>query len=63
MTINIEKMQSDMRWEFRRFAVSLVVAAAAIGGAGAAIGSYLTKQQFQSQVQTPAAPTADRSAK
>lgn len=45
MTINIEKMRSDMRWETRRFVGSAIVATAAVGAAGAAIGSYLTKLQ------------------
>jgi hypothetical protein len=44
MTVNIEKMRSDMKWEARKFAVSAVLATAAAVGAGIAIGSYFTKQ-------------------
>jgi hypothetical protein len=45
MTVNIEKMRSDMKWEARKFLVSTVLATAAAVGAGIAIGSYFTKGQ------------------
>ena len=44
MTVNIEKMRSDMKWEARKFLLSAVLATAAAVGAGIAIGSYFAKQ-------------------
>jgi hypothetical protein len=41
MTINIEKMRTDMKWEARKFAISAVLAAAAAVGAGVAIGNAI----------------------
>ena len=48
MTVNIEKMRADMAndqkrlaWENREFAVSLIVAAAALVGAGVVLGNYI----------------------
>ena len=48
MTANIEKMRAGMvndqkrlAWENGKFAVSLIVAAAALGGAGVALGNYI----------------------
>lgn len=45
MTINIEKMRSDMRWEARKFFVQALVAAAALVGAGVAIGNYVASHR------------------
>ncbi len=51
MTINIEKMRSDMaeaqKWETRKFLVSALVASAALLGAGAALGNYFTNRSQQ----------------
>jgi hypothetical protein len=72
MAINIEKMRSDMVWESRKFLLQAVVSAAALVGAGAALGNYLARRElpppppappqviFQpgSIVVTPAAPAA-----
>ncbi len=64
MAVNIEKMRADMRWESRKFLVSAVLAAAALVGAGIAIGNYFSRPSsapqilFQSGsivVQTPGA--------
>ena len=41
MAVNIEKMRADMRWEARKFAVSAIVAAAALIGAGVGIGNLI----------------------
>jgi hypothetical protein len=74
MAVNIEKMRSDMvaqqnrlaietRWENRKFAVSAIIGAAALVGAGIAIGNYLTKSTTQTinvhldQPLTPPAAT------
>ncbi len=54
MTVNVEKMRFDIaetqrqaernqRWETRRFVVSILLASAALLGAGAAIGNYFTR--------------------
>ncbi len=68
MTVNIKKMRVDMAfqnkqlaWETRRFMISGLVAAALVG-AGAALGNYLAKQPgppIVIQLQQPlvAAPT------
>lgn len=37
MTINIEKMRSDMKWEARKFAVQLVIGVAVAMSAAAAV--------------------------
>jgi hypothetical protein len=47
MTVNIEKMRADMRWEARKFAISAIVAAAALIGAGVAIGNYVATRPLQ----------------
>ncbi len=52
MAINIEKMRADMRWETWKFVISLVLASAALLGAGAAIGNYLANHP-----QSPPTPT------
>ncbi len=51
MTVNIEKMRADMATEqrkldrdTRKFAISTVLAAAALVGAGVAAGNYFTRQ-------------------
>lgn len=41
MQTNIEKMRADMKWENRKFGVSLVIASAALVAAGAALGNYI----------------------
>ena len=41
MTINIEKMRADMKWEARKFTISAILAAAALVGAGVALGRFL----------------------
>jgi hypothetical protein len=42
MTINIEKMRTDMRWETRRFAVQIIAGfGAAFAGGAAALGLVL----------------------
>jgi hypothetical protein len=43
MTINIEKMRADMKWETRKFAIQAIVAGAALLGAGVALGTYLSR--------------------
>ena len=57
MTINIEKMRSDMaetqKWETRKFLVSLLLASAALLGAGAAIGNYLARHEAPPQPMFP----------
>ncbi len=52
MIVNIEKMRADMAteqrkldWETRKFLVSIVLAAAALVGAGAALGNYVARRQ------------------
>ena len=47
MTINIDKMHADMRWETRKFVVSLLLGTAAAVGAGAALGTYIARQPQQ----------------
>ncbi|MEA2745437.1 MAG: hypothetical protein QOG25_3808 [Acetobacteraceae bacterium] len=57
MTINIEKMRSDMRWEARKFLVSAILAMAAAVGAGVAIGNLIWNHPQQPQpivIQLPA---------
>lgn len=44
MALNIEKMRADMAWETRKFVVSIVLSAAALVGAGVAIGNYVSRQ-------------------
>ncbi len=41
MTVNIEKMRTDMKAENRRFLVSAIVVAAACIGAGVGIGNLI----------------------
>jgi hypothetical protein len=54
MTVNIEKMRFDMaetqrkaelnqRWENRKFLLQMVLAAAALMGAGVALGNYISR--------------------
>jgi len=52
MTVNIERLRADLAmqqrqlsWETTKFAMSLVLAAAALVGAGAALGNYIGRQQ------------------
>ncbi|MBV8614303.1 MAG: hypothetical protein JOY66_11105 [Acetobacteraceae bacterium] len=47
MAVNIEKMRADMRWEARKFAVSAILAAAALIGAGVAIGNLIWAHKTQ----------------
>ena len=42
--INIDKMRSDMRWETRKFVVSLAVGFAASVGAGVALANYVNSR-------------------
>lgn len=63
MTLNIEKMRADMKWEARKFAVSAIIAFAAAVGAGVAIGNWIGRQQAQptfppgTTITIPPAPT------
>jgi hypothetical protein len=57
MTVNIEKMRSDMKWEARKFLVSAILATAAAVGAGIVIGSYVTKQPASQQFVLPPGTT------
>ncbi len=41
MTINIEKLRNDMKWETRKLVVSAVLATAAAVGAGVGIGNLI----------------------
>jgi hypothetical protein len=41
MTINIEKIKHDMKWDARRFAVQIILALAAAVAAGVALGKLL----------------------
>ncbi len=41
MTINIEKLRTDMKWETRKFLVSAILATAAAIGAGVGIGNLI----------------------
>ena len=45
MTVNIEKMRTDLKWETRKFAVQLAIAAAALLAAGVAIGRFVVFHQ------------------
>ena len=49
MSVNIEKMRSDMatqqKWETRKFGVQLVVGAAACVGAGVALANYVNSHR------------------
>ena len=54
MTVNIEKMRSDMRWEARKFLVSAILATAAAVGAGVAIGNLI----WNHPPPAPAAPVS-----
>jgi hypothetical protein len=67
METNIRKLDSDLRYESRKFAVQLVVGAAALLGAGAAAGNYLAHHEPPAPppappqvivVQVPTAPAA-----
>jgi DNA-binding transcriptional regulator YiaG len=57
MTINIEKLRSDMKWETRKFAVSAALATAAAVGAGVGIGNLIWAHREPRQpivIQLPA---------
>ena len=41
MTVNIEKMRADMRWETKKFVVSAILVAATFLGAGGVIGGVV----------------------
>jgi anti-sigma-K factor RskA len=41
MTIDIEKMRQDQRWEARKFALSAILAVAAAVGAGVGLGNLI----------------------
>jgi len=41
MTVNIEKMRSDLKWETCKFALSAIIATAAAVGAGVGIGNLI----------------------
>jgi len=41
VTINIEKMRHDMRWETRKFIVATVAAAATLLAAGVLLGRWM----------------------
>ena len=43
MTINIEKMRQDMRWEARKFTLQAITAAAALLAAGGVIGGVVVR--------------------
>jgi hypothetical protein len=44
METNIDKLRSDLRYESRKFAVQLVIGAAACVGAGIAIANYVNSR-------------------
>jgi hypothetical protein len=54
MQTNIDKLRNDVRYESRKFAVQLIVGAAACVGAGVALANYVNSHQPPSQ--TPQAP-------
>ena len=56
MAVNIEKMRADMRWEARKFAVSAIVAAAALIGAGVGIGNLIWAHKTQPLPPAPLPP-------
>jgi hypothetical protein len=63
METNIRKLESDLRYESRKFTVQIVVGAAALLGAGAAVGNYIGHHDATSPpqvivVQVPATPAA-----
>ena len=43
MTINIEKMRADMKWEARKFTLQAITAAAALLAAGGVIGGVIVR--------------------
>ena len=45
MTVNIEKMRQEMRWEARKFLVATVTAAAALLVAGVVLGRFILFHQ------------------
>jgi hypothetical protein len=49
MAINIEKLRADMRWEARKFLISALLATAAAGGAGVAIGNFVASRPQPAQ--------------
>ena len=55
MTVNIEKMRKEMRYESRKFAVQLVVGFAAAVGAGVALANWVSSHN---PAPTPVAPPA-----
>jgi hypothetical protein len=56
MTINIEKLRNDLKWETRKFAISVILAGAAAVGAGVGIGSYFTSHSQMPTSQQPMFP-------
>jgi hypothetical protein len=56
METNIDKLRSDLRYEGRKFAVQLVVGAAACVGVGIAIANYVNSRPPQVVQQIPAPP-------
>ena len=44
MTINVEKMRADMRWETRKFVLQAIVAIAASVGAGVALANWVNNR-------------------
>ncbi len=52
MAVNIEKMRTDMRWEFWKVGISLVIAGAALAGSGVAIGNYLARKSDAAATET-----------
>ena len=49
MRANEDKLRSDMRYESRKFLVQALVGAAALLGAGAALGSYFAPRTTSGQ--------------
>ncbi len=63
MAVNIEKMRADMltsqkllAWETRKFVISIVVGAAALLGAGVALGNYFTNLHNPPAASGPQTP-------
>jgi len=53
MQQNIEKLRSDIRYESRKFMLQSLVAAAALVGAGAALGNYVANRGSPPAAQAP----------
>ena len=43
MTINITKMQADMRWETRKFVLQALIATATVFAAGGVVGGLIVR--------------------